>query len=59
MGALSLEAYLIHLHFVMCYIEPLHLGYWPTFLLTVAITLPLAWLLHHAIDFVVKRMFRI
>ena len=58
-GALSLEAYLIHLHFVMCYIEPLHLGYWPTFLLTVAITLPLAWLLHHAIDFVVKRMFRI
>ena len=45
-GALSLEAYLIHSHFVLCYIEPHHLGYWPTFLITVAITVPAAWLLH-------------
>ena len=44
-GALSLEAYLIHLHFVLVYIEPYRLGYWWTFLLTVAITLPLSWLL--------------
>lgn len=44
-GALSLEAYLIHAHFVLVYIEPYKLGYWPTFLLTVIITLPLAWLL--------------
>ena len=44
-GALSLEAYLIHAHFVLVYIEPYRLGYWPTFLLTVAITLPLSWLL--------------
>ena len=42
-GALSLEAYLIHIHFVLVYIEPHHLGYWPTFLATVAITLPIAW----------------
>lgn len=44
-GALSLEAYLIHAHFVLVYIEPYRLGYWLTFLLTVAITLPLSWLL--------------
>jgi len=49
-GAVSLEAYLIHIHFVLRYIEPYQLGYWPTFLLTVIITLPLAWLLHVAID---------
>ena len=44
-GALSLEAYLIHIHFVLVYIEPHHLGYWPTFFATVAITLPIAWVL--------------
>ena len=49
-GAVSLEAYLIHIHFVLCYIEPHHLGYWPTFLLTTAITLPLAWMLHKVIE---------
>ena len=58
-GALSLEAYLIHLHFVMVYIEPHHLGYWETFLLTVAITLPLAWIAHHALDFITKKLFRL
>ena len=51
-GGVSLEAYLIHIHFVMCYVEQRHLGYWPTFLVTVAITLPLAWLLHRAAGFV-------
>ena len=45
-GGVSLEMYLIHVHFVMCYVEPYHLGYWPTFLVTLAVTLPLAWLLH-------------
>jgi peptidoglycan/LPS O-acetylase OafA/YrhL len=45
-GSLSLEAYLIHAHFVLVYIEPHRLGYWPTFLLCVAITMPLAWLLN-------------
>lgn len=45
-GMVSLEAYLIHSHFVLCHIEKLHIGYWPTFLLTAIITMPLAWLLH-------------
>lgn len=48
-GAVSLEAYLIHIHFVLAYITPLHLAYWPTFLLTVAATMPAAWGLHWAI----------
>lgn len=44
-GALSLQAYLIHLHFVLVYVQQWHLGYWGTFLLTTLITLPLAWAL--------------
>lgn len=51
-GTLSLEAYLIHVEFVLKPIEHYHLGYWPTFILTVAITLPLAFLLH----FIVKKL---
>ena len=49
-GAVSLEAYLIHSHFVLCHIEKMHLGYWATFLLTAVITMPLAWLLHTLIE---------
>ena len=43
LGGLSLEIYLIHDHFVMLYLTPYHLGYWPTMLLTTILTLPLAW----------------
>ena len=43
-GGLSLECYLIHQHFVLAYI-PKTLSYWPTFLLCLVITLPLAWVL--------------
>ena len=45
LGGLSLEIYLIHNQFVMQYLIPYHLGYWPTALLTIILTLPLAWLL--------------
>lgn len=45
LGGLSLEIYLIHNQFVMQYPIPYHLGYWPTALLTLILTLPLAWLL--------------
>lgn len=45
-GSVSLEFYLIHVEFVLKYLKPLHLGYFPTALLTLAVTLPLAWLLH-------------
>lgn len=50
-GMLSLEAYLIHIHFVLVYIQPMGLGYWGTFAATVAITLPVAWVLHKTTSF--------
>jgi len=50
-GALSLEAYLIHLHFVLVYI-PDSLNYWETFLLCIVITLPLSWILHLIVGWV-------
>lgn len=55
-GALSLECYLIHHHFVLIHIEALHWGYWPTFFATIAITIPLAWLLHQALTVVIKQI---
>ena len=55
-GALSLEAYLIHIEFVL---KPLErntdLGYWMTFLITVAVTMPLAWLLHYLVNNVILK----
>lgn len=45
-GMISLEAYLVHDHFILKYIEKLDWSYWPTFLVTIAITVPVAWLLH-------------
>lgn len=53
-GTISLETYLIHVHFVMTPIAQYHLGYWPTFLLTVAISLPLAWCLHKLTEPIAK-----
>jgi peptidoglycan/LPS O-acetylase OafA/YrhL len=49
-GGISLEIYLIHAHFVLNHIQKQHLGYWPTFLLTVIATIPLAWLLSKATE---------
>ena len=52
LGTISLELYLIHAHFVMAYISPYHLGYWPTVMLTILFAVPLAWLLHKLIEWV-------
>ena len=52
LGGLSLEIYLIHNHFMMQYLIPYHLGYWPTMLLTTLLTLPLAW----ALQQIIKRL---
>jgi peptidoglycan/LPS O-acetylase OafA/YrhL len=49
LGTISLELYLLHAHFVMAYITPYHLGYWPTVLLTLVAAIPLAWLLHQLV----------
>lgn len=53
-GALSLECYLIHSNFVLVHIHHMHLGYWQTFLLTTAITVPAAWLLQRMVSPVVR-----
>ena len=53
-GGISLEIYLIHIQFVLVYIKPYHLGYWPTFLLMLAISIPLAWLLSKLVSLLIK-----
>lgn len=55
-GALSLEVYLLHVQFVLLHIESYRLGYWLTFLLTVAITLPLAWLLQTTLNYATRKI---
>lgn len=55
-GALSLECYLIHSNFVLVHIHHMHLGYWQTFLLTTAITVPAAWLLQRMVLPVVRML---
>lgn len=55
-GALSLEVYLLHVQFVLLHIEPYRLSYWLTFLLTVAITLPLAWLLQTTLNYATRKI---
>ena len=53
-GGISLELYLIHVQFVLVYIKPYHLGYWLTFLLLLAISIPLAWLLSKLVSLLIK-----
>ena len=55
-GALSLECYLLHIHFVLKYLEPHHLGYWPTFFLCIGITLPAAWILSKIAGWISKEL---
>ena len=55
-GALSLECYLLHIHFVLKYIEPHHMGYWPTFFICIGITLPAAWILSKIAGWISKEL---
>lgn len=55
-GSVSLELYLIHVEFVLKHIRPYHLSFWPTALLMIAISLPLAYLLNKAVSLLVKRL---
>lgn len=51
-GTLSLEIYLLHVQFVLLKVERLDLHYWPTFAITLACSLPLAWMLHKGVSYI-------
>jgi len=46
LGGISLEMYLIHQHFVLSYVEKYDLGYSLSALVSISITIALAWALH-------------
>lgn len=48
-GGLSLEIYLIHAQFILVPLTRHHLGYWPTFLITLLLVLPVAWVVQKAL----------
>ena len=54
-GALSLECYLIHIHFVLAYISK-SWSYWPTFMVCLLITLPLAFVLSKLVEYLSKQI---
>lgn len=55
-GAISLEIYLVHVQFVLIPIERNHWGYWPSFLLTLAISLPVAWVISKVCEVVINKL---
>jgi len=46
LGGISLEIYLLHVQFVLLYVQKQTTSYWLKFALVMLITVPLAWLLH-------------
>jgi peptidoglycan/LPS O-acetylase OafA/YrhL len=54
-GALSLECYLLHIHFVLDYL-PHAWSYWTTFVVCIACTLPAAWVLHKAVGWIENKI---
>ncbi|WP_315536582.1 hypothetical protein [Prevotella koreensis] len=54
MGTLSLEIYLIHLYFLIVYVQKHGLGHLLTLLFTITVSLLLAFILHNAIAFLTR-----
>lgn len=55
-GGISLEMYLVHVEFILKPLERHHLGYWPTFLILLLITLPAAWVINKVCAFIIKKI---
>ena len=55
-GGISLEMYLIHVEYILKPLEHQHLGYWPTFWLTLIATLPLAWIVSKICGYIIHRI---
>lgn len=56
LGSISLELYLIHLHFVLVPLQQLHWGFWATFTLCCCTSIPAAWLVHRFILLIQKNI---
>lgn len=54
-GLISLEFYLIHVHFVLNFL-PVSWSYWPTFVVCFVATVPLAWVLNKTAGHVSARL---
>ena len=57
-GMVSLEMYLLHVHFVLVRVQSMQWGYWGTLLACFAISVPLAWLLNMGMEKLTKRFER-
>ena len=55
-GGISLEMYLVHVEYILKPLEKHHLGYWPTFLLTLAVTLPVAWAVSKVCAYIINKV---
>jgi len=53
-GGISLEVYLLHLHFVLVRVQTLHLGFCITVVITSCISLLAGWLLHKVIQYIIS-----
>jgi peptidoglycan/LPS O-acetylase OafA/YrhL len=53
-GGISLELYLVHIHYVLNFLTPLHLGYTLTAIMMIAISVLMAWPLHLAAKWIMN-----
>lgn len=55
-GGISLEIYLVHVQFVLNPLQQYRLGYWLTFFATLAISLPVAWIISKVCSVVINKL---
>ena len=55
-GGISLEIYLVHVQFVLNPLQQYRLGYWTTFFATLAISLPVAWIISKVCSVVINKL---
>lgn len=55
-GTISLEIYLLHVHFILRHFQGPGWNFWTRALACIAIVLPAAWVLHKIIEYVVNKL---
>ena len=58
LGSISLELYLLHLHFILVPLQRHHLHYFVALVLCLAISIPLAMLVQRIVSFTLKHINR-